>query len=133
MAFKAHYATSWDMKGAQEADVVVTQSLRDEDHMNDRKERDRTGRFTAPVVRVPAMLHPAIAEASQRADAAREARPEFHPLVRHAGASARAAITSTGPSAKSRRAIRGATLTLGGTAVPPEVVLGSSTRRCARR
>ena len=67
MAFKAHYATGWDMKGAQEADVVVTQSLRDEDHMNDRKERDRSGRFTAPVVRVPATLHPAIGQASLQA------------------------------------------------------------------
>ncbi len=66
MAFKGHYAASWDLHGAREADVVVTQSIRDADYLNDRRERAGS-QFTAPVVRVAAPLHPGIAEASPRA------------------------------------------------------------------
>jgi glycosyltransferase involved in cell wall biosynthesis len=66
MAFKGHYAASWDLRGAQEADIVVTQSIRDADYLNDRRERAGS-RFDAPVVRVAAPLHPAIGEASPHA------------------------------------------------------------------
>jgi glycosyltransferase involved in cell wall biosynthesis len=64
MAMKSRYASGWDLKGARACDVVVTQCIRDEDYMNDLKELDPLRRFDAPVVRIPATLHPTIAKAS---------------------------------------------------------------------
>jgi glycosyltransferase involved in cell wall biosynthesis/O-antigen/teichoic acid export membrane protein len=124
MAFKSHYASSWDVKGAQEADVVVTQSLRDEDHMNDRKELDRSGRFTAPVVRVPALLHPGIAEASLRAVPPKQRDP--HSLLWFGTWGERKGshyINRAFRKVKARHPQ--ATLTLGGTGVHCEMVLNS--------
>jgi len=122
MAFKAHYASSWDIKGAQQADVVVTQSLRDEDHMNDRKERDRSGKFTAPVVRVPAMLHPAIEEASRHATPPDQRDPNsilwFGTWGERKGSHY---VNRAFRKIKAHHPL--ATLTLGGTSTPSDVVL----------
>jgi glycosyltransferase involved in cell wall biosynthesis len=124
MAFKAHYASSWDLKGAQEADVVVTQSLRDEDHMNDRKERDRSGRFTAPVVRVPALLHPAIAEASLRALPPEQRDPNS--ILWFGTWGDRKGVHYVNRAFRQVKARHpAATLTMGGTGVAPDVVLAN--------
>jgi glycosyltransferase involved in cell wall biosynthesis len=127
MAFKSHYASSWDLKGAQQADVVITQSLRDQDHMNDRKERDRSGKFTAPVVRVPAVLHPVIEEASRQATPPGKRDP--HSILWFGTWGERKGSHYVN---RAFRKIKGrhplATLTLGGTSTPHDVVLADFDR-----
>jgi glycosyltransferase involved in cell wall biosynthesis len=124
MAFKSHYATSWDLKGAQEADVVVTQSLRDEDHMNDRKELDRSGRFTAPVVRVPAVLHPTIAEASLGASPPEQRDPNS--ILWFGTWGDRKGVHYLNRAFRKVKARHpGATLTMGGTGASREFILAN--------
>jgi glycosyltransferase involved in cell wall biosynthesis len=67
VAFKGRFADKWELKGARYSDVVVTQCIRDEDYLNDRREhRNQSASFTAKVVRIPAAVHPSIAEAGRR-------------------------------------------------------------------
>ena len=123
MAFKSHYAASWDVRGAQEADVVITQSTRDADYMNDRRE-SKGCHFTAPVVRIPAPLHPGIGAASKKAFPP-EKRDPFSILWFGTWGERKGSHYVN----RAFRLIKGhhpqATLTLGGTGESPEVVLGN--------
>jgi glycosyltransferase involved in cell wall biosynthesis len=121
LAFKAHYATLWDLKGVQSCDVVVTQSTRDQDYLIDRNELDPTQHFDAPVVRIPAALHPSIEKASQHAVPPAKRDPmtilwfgtwgerKGHHYVNRAFREVKAKFPK-------------ATLTLGGTGMDPEIV-----------
>jgi glycosyltransferase involved in cell wall biosynthesis len=121
MAFKGHFAASWDLRGAQEADVIVTQSTRDADYLNDRRERDGS-RFAAPVVRVVAPLHPAIEEASSRA-VAPEKRDRFSILWFGTWGERKGSHYVNRAFRRVKERHPQATLTLGGTSVPAGEVL----------
>jgi len=124
MALKGKFSVKWDAKGAQHADVIVTQNMRDEDYLEDmRSHHPQTNSFTAPIIRVALPLHPSIQEASRNALEPEKRNPNsmlwFGSWVERKG---NYYVDRAFRDVKKK--FPDATLTLGGTGCRPEAVLG---------
>jgi len=68
LKLKGHFPVKWDAEGARHADIIIAQNIRDQDYIEDQRSRQEdTGANCAPVVQVPAALHPRLEQAGRNA------------------------------------------------------------------